>query len=492
MSSIPVPQRAEPVAIPSLVAGTPRRGPSALAVTNPATGAVVAHVSVADAALVGEAVAAARDALPVWRDTPPAVRARHLMKLRELLERDKPRLAELIVREHGKPTADALGSIQRGIEVVEFACAAPQLLKGESSDAVATGVATRSSRRPVGVCAGITPYNYPAMIPLWMFPMALACGNTFVLKPSEKTPSAANVLAELVAEAGVPAGAFNVVHGGRCTAHALITHPAVAAVSFVGSSAAARAVYETATAHGKRVQALGGAKNHAIVLPDADLDAAVEGILNGVFNSAGQRCMAIAVVVPVGEVAGPLLERLRERAANLKVGAGTEPDTYVPPIATREQFDKVRAYVQAGADEGARLVLDGRSPSVPSGCRDGFFLGPTILDEVTPAMRVYREEIFGPVAVVVRAGSLDEAIALSNAHPLGNGAVLYTRSGAAAAKFEREIECGMPGVNVPVPSPVAYYSFGGAKGSLYGDLAAHGPDAVNFYTRRQTLTTRWT
>jgi malonate-semialdehyde dehydrogenase (acetylating)/methylmalonate-semialdehyde dehydrogenase len=324
-----------------------------------------------------------------------------------------------------------------------------------------------------------------------MFPMALACGNTFVLKPSEKTPSAANRLAELVADAGVPAGVFNVVHGARDTAHALITHPDVAAVSFVGSSAAARAVYATATAHGKRAQALGGAKNHAIVLPDADLDLAVEGILNGAFNSAGQRCMAIAVVVPVGEVAEPLLARLQERAAALKVGPGTDPDTYVPPLSTREQFDKVRRYVQIGVDEGATLLLDGRSPSVPPACRSGFFVGPTILDRATPAMRVYREEIFGPVAVAVRAGSLDEAIALSNGHPLGNGAVLYTRSGTAAAKFEREIECGMPGVNVPVPSPVAYYTFGGAKGSLYGDLAAHGPDAVNFYTRRQTLTTRW-
>jgi malonate-semialdehyde dehydrogenase (acetylating) / methylmalonate-semialdehyde dehydrogenase len=477
--------------VPSVVGGRPVAGGTLLDVTDPATGTVIARVGAADAGVVAAAVAAARAALPGWRDTLPAVRARHLMKLRELLERDKAQLAGLITREHGKPTADAFGSIQRGIEVVEFACAAPQLLKGENSDAVAAGVATRSSRRPVGVCVGITPYNYPAMIPLWMFPMALACGNTFVLKPSEKTPSAANRLAELVAEAGVPAGVFNVAHGGRDTAHALITHPDVAAVSFVGSSAVAASVYASAAAVGKRVQALGGAKNHAIVLPDADLDLAVDGLLNGAFNSAGQRCMAIAVVVPVGEVAEPLLARLRERAAALKVGPGTEADTYVPPISTREQFDKVRRYVQIGIDEGATLLLDGRSPPVPPACQGGFFVGPTILDRATPAMRVYREEIFGPVAVVVRAGSLDEAIALSNAHPLGNGAVLYTRSGAAAAKFEREIECGMPGVNVPVPSPVAYYTFGGAKGSLYGDLAAHGPDAVNFYTRRQTLTTRW-
>jgi malonate-semialdehyde dehydrogenase (acetylating)/methylmalonate-semialdehyde dehydrogenase len=281
------------------------------------------------------------------------------------------------------------------------------------------------------------------------------------------------------------------VHGGRDTAHALIAHPHVAAVSFVGSSAAARSVYEAATAHGKRVQALGGAKNHAIVLPDADLDLAVEGILNGAFNSAGQRCMAIAVVVPVGEVAGPLLAKLRERAAALKVGPGTDADTYVPPLTTHEQYDKVRRLVQAGVDEGATLLLDGRTPSLPPAYRGGFYVGPTILDAATPAMRIWREEIFGPVAVVVRAATLDEAIALSNSHPLANGAVLYTRSGAAAAKFEREIECGMPGVNVPVPSPVAYYTFGGTRGSLYGDLAAHGPDAVNFYTRRQTLTTRW-
>jgi malonate-semialdehyde dehydrogenase (acetylating)/methylmalonate-semialdehyde dehydrogenase len=491
MSTAPSDSGAVLPIVPSIVAGCAVAGRTLLDVTDPATGSVIARVGVADAAIVADAAAAARAALPGWRDTPPAIRARHLMKLRELLERDKPRLAELITREHGKPTADAFGSIQRGIEVVEFACAAPLLLKGENSDAVATGVATRSSRRPVGVCVGITPYNYPAMIPLWMFPMALACGNTFVLKPSEKTPSAANRIAELVADAGVPAGVFNVVHGGRDTAHALITHPDVAAVSFVGSSAAARSVYETATAHGKRVQALGGAKNHAIVLPDADLDLAVDGILNGAFNSAGQRCMAIAVVVPVGEVAGPLLAKLRGRAAVLKVGPGADADTYVPPISTREQFDKVRRYVQVGIDEGATPLLDGRSPPVPPACRDGFFVGPTILDGVTASMRVYREEIFGPVAVVVRAGTLDEAIALSNAHPLGNGAVLYTRSGAAAARFEREIECGMPGVNVPVPSPVAYYTFGGAKGSLYGDLAAHGPDAVNFYTRRQTLTTRW-
>ncbi len=477
--------------VTSLVGGQDLAGERRVDVRNPATGAVIRQLALADAAIAERAVAAAAASFPSWRDTPPAARARVLMRFRELIERNRQSLAALITEEHGKPVGDALGSIQRGLEVVEYAIGAPQLLKGEFSDAVAPGLQTRSSRQPVGVCVGITPFNYPAMIPLWMFPLALACGNTFVLKPSEKAPTAANRLAALLSEAGLPDGVFNVVHGGADTAATLIAHPSVAAVSFVGSSAVAASVYSSAAAAGKRVQALGGAKNHAIVLADANLEVAIDGLLNGAFNSAGQRCMAIAVAVVVEPLGDEFVERLVERARVLKVGPGDDATTDVPPLAAPDLFKRVVGYIGTGVTEGATLRLDGRDPPRAPAYADGYFVGPTIFDHVRPGMRIYREEIFGPVLCVLRAPDLDTAIALSNTHGLANGAVLFTGSGAAAARFEQAIECGMPGINVPVPSPVAYHSFGGWNGSLFGALAAHGPDAINFYTRRRTLSVRW-
>ncbi|HEY8595389.1 MAG TPA: CoA-acylating methylmalonate-semialdehyde dehydrogenase [Devosiaceae bacterium] len=475
--------------VTSIVKGQPKATEVTSIVVDPARAAPLARLSHADDAIVDAAVQAARDAFGDWREVSPANRARMLMKFREILEKNRKAMADLIVREHGKPLGDAMGSIQRGIEVVEFAMGAPHLLKGENSDQVATGVATRSSRRPLGVCAGITPFNYPAMIPMWMFPLALVCGNTFVLKPSEKTPSAPNLIASMLSDAGVPDGVFNVVHGGRDVAEALIVHPDVASVSFVGSSAAAKSVYETAARHGKRVQALGGAKNHAIVMPDADLPSTVDAILNGAFNSAGQRCMAISVVVTVGDAHQALMPRLIEAASRLKVSAGSRADCFVPPVNSEDQFTRIHRMIESGIEEGAHLALDGRNPSGHKGA--GFLIGPVIFDGVDPAMTIYREEVFGPVLCVISVESLDDAIRLSNEHLLGNGAVLFTSSGKAAHRFERDILCGMPGVNVPVPSPVAYYSFGGNKKSFFGDLAMHGPDGINFFTRRQVLTTRW-
>jgi malonate-semialdehyde dehydrogenase (acetylating)/methylmalonate-semialdehyde dehydrogenase len=475
---------------PSLIGGQKRNGERESVILDPATGFAIGRLSLANESMAAEAIETAAKAFPAWSATPPAQRARYLMGFRELIESRKQELAELITREHGKPKADALGSIQRGLEVVEFAMGAPQLLKGENSNHVATGVATRSSRLPLGVCVGVTPYNYPAMIPLWMFPIALACGNCFVLKPSEKTPSASNFLAELLTEAGVPDGVFNVVHGGTEVVQTLITHPLTRAVSFVGSSKVAQAVYETGTRAGKRVQALGGAKNHAIVMPDADRDVTVSAILNGAFNSAGQRCMAIAVVVTVGNTHQALISKLVEAARGLKVAPGGDPDCYVPPISTRVQFDKVLYMIESGLKQGATLLLDGRVEGAGQDGK-GFFVGPVIFDSVAREMEIYRKEVFGPVICVMNVATLEEAIELSNTHEMGNGAVLFTTSGRAAQIFERDILCGMPGVNVPVPSPVAYYSFGGSRGSLFGDLAAHGPDSINFYTRRQVLTTRW-
>ena len=476
--------------ISSIIGGAERTTSNLVPVRNPATGRATARLSLASATIADEAVEVARTAFPGWRDTAPAVRARVLMRFREIVERDKVLLAQVITEEHGKALPDALGSIQRGLEVVEFAMGAPHLLKGENSDHVATGVSTRSSRRPLGVCVGITPFNYPAMIPMWMFPVALACGNTFVLKPSERTPRAANMMAAMLAEAGLPPGVFNVVHGNANIATALIRNTEVAAVSFVGSSRVAQSVYEQAASCGKRVQALGGAKNHAIVMPDADMASTVSALLNGAFNSAGQRCMAISVLVTVGEARERLMPALIEAARGLKVAPGDDPDCYVPPVSFADHYERVKNMIRQGEAEGAHLVLDGRVPAPEEG-KEGFFIGPVIMDKVDATMTVYQEEIFGPVLVVLHVDTLDKAIALSNGHRLGNGAVLFTASGASAAKFEREILCGMPGINVPVPSPVGYFSFGGNKGSLFGDLAANGPDSINFYTRRQVLTTRW-
>ncbi|MCY0150139.1 CoA-acylating methylmalonate-semialdehyde dehydrogenase [Hoeflea sp. G2-23] len=474
--------------VASIVSGKPYATETTSLVIDPSLDNPVARLSHADDTIVERAVEAASAAFKTWRDVTPAQRARCLMRFRDIVDRNRQELAAVIVREHGKPTADAMGSIDRGLEVVEFAMGAPHLLKGENSDHVGTGVATRSSRRPLGVCAGVVPFNYPAMIPMWMFPMALACGNTFILKPSEKTPSAANMIAQMLAEAGVPEGVFSVLHGGREVAEALISHPDVAAVSFVGSSAVAKSVYQTATRHGKRVQALGGAKNHAIVMPDADMKSTVDAILSGAFNSAGQRCMAISVLVTVAQAHDQLMPALVEAASHLKLAAGKRADCFVPPVNSADQYQRILQHIDNGIEEGASLRLDGRQGSETS---KGFFIGPVIFDDVTPAMSIYQQEIFGPVLVVMQVDDLDEAIELSNNHALGNGAVIFTSSGKSANTFERDILCGMPGVNVPVPSPVAYHSFGGTKQSLYGDLAVHGPDGINFYTRRQVLTTRW-
>ena len=459
-------------------------------VFDPSTGQVVRRVPLAGREDVARAVAAAEAALPGWRDTPPLRRARVLMRYRELLDAHRDELARLIAEEHGKTVGDAAGSLQRGVEVVEFAMGVPHLLKGEQAEEVAKGVSCHAVRQPVGVCAGITPFNFPAMVPMWMFPLAIACGNTFVLKPSERVPSTSLALARLFAEAGLPPGVLNVVPGDAEAVDALLAHPGVSAVSFVGSTPVARHVYETAAKNGKRVQALGGAKNHAVVLPDADLDAAADALIGAAYGSAGERCMAISAVVAVGEAGDPLVARLREKAAALRVGPGTRPGVDMGPVITAAHRERIRSLVAAGLKEGARAVLDGRSLRVPE-AGDGFFLGPTLLDGVTPSMTVYREEIFGPVLIVLRAGSLEEAIAVVNANPYGNGTAIFTRSGVAAQRFEHEVQVGMVGVNVAIPVPMAFFSFGGWKQSLFGDLHVHGAEGVKFYTRTKAVTTRW-
>jgi malonate-semialdehyde dehydrogenase (acetylating)/methylmalonate-semialdehyde dehydrogenase len=477
--------------VPLWIGGQARsaRGARHRAITNPATGQVVRTVPFASAADVDAAVAAARAAWPAWRDTPALRRARLLMRFRELMLEHQEELAALITEEHGKVHLDAMGSVQRGIEVIEFVTAAPHLLKGSHSADVGRGVDAHSRLQPLGVCVGITPFNFPAMVPLWMFPVALACGNTFVLKPSESDPSASVLMAMLLQEAGVPDGVFNVVHGDKEAVDELLKHPDVKAVSFVGSTPVARHVYTTATAHGKRVQALGGAKNHAVVLPDADLDFTTNALIGAAYGSAGERCMAISAVVTVGPVADPLVAKLAEHARALRTGPGTT-DVDMGPLVTRVHRDKVRRYVDVGVEEGATLVVDGRDLRVP-GHEGGFFLGPCLFDRVTPEMTVYKEEVFGPVLVVVRVESLDEAIALVNRNPYGNGTAIFTSSGGAARRFEDEIEVGMVGVNVPIPVPMAFYSFGGWKQSLFGDLHVHGTEGVAFYTRTKAVTTRW-
>lgn len=460
-------------------------------VHNPATGEVVARVAMASTATVGEAVAAARAAFPAWRDTPPAKRARIMFRFKELLEANADAICTAITQEHGKVLADAAGELQRGIENVEFACYAPELLKGQHSKNVGPGIDSWSEFQPLGVAAGITPFNFPAMVPLWMWPLAVVCGNSFVLKPSEKTPGATLLVTRLAHEAGLPPGVLNLVNGDREAVEALLEHPDVAAVSFVGSTPVAEAVYSRGCAHGKRVQALGGAKNHAVVMPDADLDNAVASLMGAAFGSCGERCMAIPVVVAVGEAtAEALVPRLAEALRAMKVGAGTTPGMDMGPLVTAEHRDKVRAYVDAGVAEGAHLVVDGRGLVVP-GSEQGYFLGGCLFDQVSAAMKIYREEIFGPVLCVVRVASLEEAMALIDAHEFGNGTCLFTRDGEAARRFTDRIQVGMVGVNVPLPVPVAYHSFGGWKRSLFGDLSAYGPDGVRFYTRRKTITQRW-
>jgi malonate-semialdehyde dehydrogenase (acetylating)/methylmalonate-semialdehyde dehydrogenase len=457
-------------------------------VTNPATGQVIRRVPFCDAPTVDAAVKAAAAALPAWRDAPPLRRARVMQRFLRLMEENQKDLARLVTEEHGKTIPDATGSIQRGMEVVEFACGIPGLLKGEHSENVGTQVDTHTVRQPVGICAGITPFNFPVMVPLWMFPMALACGNTFVLKPSEKDPSPSIRMAELLKEAGLPDGVFNVVHGDKEAVDSILNHPQVSAVSFVGSTPIARYIYETCARNGKRVQALGGAKNHAVVLPDADLEFAADALIGAGYGSAGERCMAISAVVAVGEAGDPLVELIAEKAKKIRVGPGEGEGIDMGPLVTRQHRDKVASYIDAGLKEGAKLVLNGKEASVP---REGFFLGATLFDHVTPEMSIYKDEIFGPVLVVLRVDSLERAIELVNKNPYANGVAIFTESGGAARRFENEIQVGMVGVNVPIPVPVAYYSFGGWKNSLFGDLHVHGAEGVKFYTRTKCVTARW-
>jgi len=459
-------------------------------VTNPATGAATGEVRLASTADVDVVVQRATAAFETWRDVPLNRRARILFAFRELLEARTDALAHAITAEHGKVVADAMGEVARGAEVVEFACGIPTLLAGRYSEQVASGVDTWSVRQPVGVAAGITPFNFPAMVPMWMHPIAIACGNAFVLKPSERDPSASMLVAETWADAGLPEGVFSVVHGDAEAVDALCTHPGVATVSFVGSTAVARHVYETAANAGKRVQALGGAKNHMIVLPDADLDVAADAAVSAGYGSAGERCMAISVVVAIEPVADDLVARIRERAAALAVGDGADPGNDMGPLVTAAHRERVAGYVDTGVDEGAQLVLDGRDVAV-AGLDDGFWLGPCLFDRVEPSMRIYRDEIFGPVLSVVRAPTYEDAVRLVNENAYGNGVALFTRDGGAARRFQREIEAGMVGINVPIPVPMAYYSFGGWGQSLFGDTHVHGLEGVHFYTRGKVVTARW-
>jgi malonate-semialdehyde dehydrogenase (acetylating)/methylmalonate-semialdehyde dehydrogenase len=456
-------------------------------VWNPATGEQQAAVSLASAGEVGAAVAAAKAAFPAWRATGLSRRAEVLFRLRDLIDANRKELATLVSAEHGKVVSDALGEVARGLENVEFACGVPHLLKGGFSEQVSSGVDVFSIRQPLGVVAGITPFNFPAMVPMWMFANALACGNTFVLKPSEKDPSAAMFLAELLAQAGLPAGCFNVVHGDKPAVDAILAHPDVAAVSFVGSTPVARSIYETGTRNGKRVQALGGAKNHMLVLPDADLDLAADAAISAGYGSAGERCMAVSVVIAIDSIADDLVARIAERIPAIKVGPGDEPDNEMGPLVTAEHRDKVAGYVAGAAAAGATVVVDGRE-----GARtDGFFLNPSLLDGVRPGMPAYDDEVFGPVLAVTRASTYDEAVALINANEYGNGVAIFTRDGGAARRFQYEVEVGMVGVNVPIPVPVSSYSFGGWKSSLFGDQHMYGPEGINFFTRGKVVTQRW-
>ncbi|MCG2623063.1 CoA-acylating methylmalonate-semialdehyde dehydrogenase [Arthrobacter sp. I2-34] len=458
-------------------------------VTNPATGKTTSRVALAPAATVNDAVAAAAAAFPAWRDTSIARRTQILFAFRELLNARKGELAAIITEEHGKVLADALGEVSRGQEVVEFACGIPHLLKGGYTENASTKVDVHSLRQPLGVTAVISPFNFPAMVPMWFFPVAIAAGNTVVIKPSEKDPSAANWMAELWQEAGLPDGVFNVVHGDKEAVDTLLDSPDVASVSFVGSTPIAKYVYQRGTAAGKRVQALGGAKNHMLVLPDADLDLAADAAVNAGYGAAGERCMAISAVVAVESIADELVAKIAERTRTLRVGDGTR-GADMGPLVTRAHRDKVAGYIDAGEAAGATMVLDGRQVS-PDAEGDGFFLGPTLFDHVTPDMSIYTDEIFGPVLAVVRVAGYDEAVSLINANPYGNGTAIFTNDGGAARRFENEIQVGMVGINVPIPVPMAYYSFGGWKNSLFGDTHAHGAEGVHFFTRGKVVTSRW-
>ena len=470
------------------VAGTSsRRGD----IANPASGEVIRQVPFADADEVREAVSVAEAAQPGWAAVTPQNRARVMFRFKQLIEERLDELAELVSTEHGKTLSDARGSVTRGLEVVEFACGISQMLKGEYSENVGSGVDSHAMRHPLGVVAGITPFNFPAMVPMWMFPMAIACGNAFVLKPSEKVPSCALRLAALLEEAGAPAGVLNVVNGDRTAVDAILAEPRIQAVSFVGSTPVAEHVYRSGTAAGKRVQALGGAKNHMVVMPDADMEQASDALMGAAFGSAGERCMAVSVAVAVGDRVGDaLVERLSPRIENLKIGPWNDPEAEMGPLVTREHLERVAGYIDSGVEEGAELAVDGRGFTL-QGYENGNFIGASLFDRVTPAMRIYREEIFGPVLCVVRAGDYEEALDLVNDHEFGNGAAIFTRDGDAARDFTTRTRIGMVGVNVPIPVPVAFHSFGGWKRSLFGDHHMHGPEGVRFYTRLKTVTQRW-
>jgi malonate-semialdehyde dehydrogenase (acetylating)/methylmalonate-semialdehyde dehydrogenase len=478
------------------IANRPRAGRSErwAEVFNPATGRATAQVALANAAEVDDAVAAAQAAFPAWADTPPIRRARVMFKFLELLNRHRDELAHLITAEHGKVFSDAQGEVTRGIEIVEFACGIPQLLKGDYTDQVSTGIDNWTLRQPLGVVAGITPFNFPVMVPMWMFPVAIAAGNCFILKPSPLDPSPSIRMAELLKEAGLPDGVFNVVQGDKDAVDALLEHPDVKALSFVGSTAIAQKIYETGARHGKRVQALGGAKNHMVVMPDADMDQAVDALIGSAFGSAGERCMAISVGILVGDAADRIMDRLAERTRALKVRNGEAPDAEMGPIVTAVARQRIAGYVAQGVSEGAKLLVDGRDfqgGAAGPGCDAGFWIGGTLFDDVSPDMTIYKEEIFGPVLSCVRAKDLKEAVDLINAHEYGNGVSLFTRDGNTAREFSRRVQVGMVGVNVPIPVPMAWHGFGGWKKSLFGDMHAYGEEGVRFYTKQKSIMQRW-
>ena len=482
-----------PKLIPHHVGGRQIEGRSGrtAAVYNPATGEQSGAVALASTAEVNEAIAIAKKASPGWAGTTPLRRARILNKFLRIMEERIDELAAIITDEHGKVLSDAKGEIQRGMEVVEFATAAPQLLKGEVTENVGTRVDSHSLRQPLGVVAGITPFNFPAMVPMWMFPVALATGNCFILKPSERDPSASLLVAQWLEEAGLPPGVFNVVNGDKEAVDAILHSPDVSAVSFVGSTPIARYIYETAARNGKRCQALGGAKNHMIIMPDADLDQAVDALMGAAYGSAGERCMAISVAVPIGEqTADALMAKLEPKVRALKVGPGTDPEAEMGPLVTKQHYDKVKGYIDAGVAEGAKLVVDGRSLKL-QGYENGYFLGGTLFDNVTTEMKIYKEEIFGPVLAVARTDSYADAARMINEHEFGNGTAIFTRDGDAAREFAHQIQVGMVGINVPIPVPMAFHSFGGWKSSLFGDHHMHGPEGIRFYTRLKTITSRW-
>jgi malonate-semialdehyde dehydrogenase (acetylating)/methylmalonate-semialdehyde dehydrogenase len=462
---------------------------AAAPVTNPATGEVTGEVTLASVEDARAVIDSAAAAFPAWRDTSLAKRTQVLFRFRELLNERKGELAEIITSEHGKVVSDALGEVSRGQEVVEFACGIPHLLKGGFTENASTKVDVYSIRQPLGVVGVISPFNFPAMVPMWFFPIAIATGNTVVLKPSEKDPSASLWIAALWAEAGLPPGVFNVLQGDKTAVDELLTNPKVKSVSFVGSTPIAKYVYATGTAHDKRVQALGGAKNHAVILPDADLDLAADAMVNAGFGSAGERCMAISACVAVGPIADDLVAKIAERTTPLKIGDGTK-DSDMGPLVTKAHRDKVASYIDAGEADGAKIVVDGRNVQADGG-QDGFWLGPTLIDQVTPEMSIYTDEIFGPVLSVLRVESYDDAMELVNSNPYGNGTAIFTNDGGAARRFQNEVQVGMVGINVPIPVPMAYYSFGGWKASLFGDSHAHGMDGVQFFTRQKAITSRW-